>query len=308
MSTLKNRSVPTASDQQKNASPIRRRLYTHNEIPKWQQDNHYILDGYVKQTNSLHRCFESLFYIHNESGNIHSHLFPGLAASAALCTSFCYFDRLFPVYPTTTHTDKFVLSLFMCGLISCLTLSATYHCIKCHSPAVSVRFNKLDYVGIIGLTSTSMTSIIYYSFIDLPVAYHASFFTMIGAFSLGCFVMSVDSRFRRPEWRPTRAAMFIMFGLTSIFPIFVGIIKFGLENTWKRSLLTWVLGEAVLYISGAVLYALRWPERQAPGKFDYFGHSHQIFHVMVVLAAASHATGLYKCYQYCHEVTLATGM
>lgn len=30
------------------------------------------------------------------------------------------------------------------------------------------------------------------------------------------------------------------------------------------------------------------PERWYPGRFDYFGASHQIFHVCVVLAALAH--------------------
>ena len=37
------------------------------------------------------------------------------------------------------------------------------------------------------------------------------------------------------------------------------------------------------YIAGALLYALRLPERYFPVKFDNFGSSHQIFHVGVVI-------------------------
>lgn len=36
------------------------------------------------------------------------------------------------------------------------------------------------------------------------------------------------------------------------------------------------------------LSANRIPERVAPGKFDYFFASHQIFHVCVVMAALTH--------------------
>ena len=44
----------------------------------------------------------------------------------------------------------------------------------------------------------------------------------------------------------------------------------------------------------------RWPERIAPGKFDVIGSSHQIFHVLVVLAAASHLVGLVTAFDYRH--------
>jgi adiponectin receptor len=39
---------------------------------------------------------------------------------------------------------------------------------------------------------------------------------------------------------------------------------------------------------GAVIYACRIPERWYPGKFDIAGHSHQLWHAAVVLAAWVH--------------------
>lgn len=38
-----------------------------------------------------------------------------------------------------------------------------------------------------------------------------------------------------------------------------------------------------------------------PGTFDLFGSSHQIFHVLVVLAAISHLFGLIKAFDYHHS-------
>lgn len=47
---------------------------------------------------------------------------------------------------------------------------------------------------------------------------------------------------------------------------------------------------AILYATGAVFYITRIPERWKPGAFDIAGHSHQIFHVFVVLGALAHST------------------
>lgn len=44
----------------------------------------------------------------------------------------------------------------------------------------------------------------------------------------------------------------------------------------------------------------RVPERLSPGSFDIWGSSHQIFHILVVLAAASHLVGLMKAFDYEH--------
>ena len=39
------------------------------------------------------------------------------------------------------------------------------------------------------------------------------------------------------------------------------------------------------YIFGAVMYAKKLPEKAYPGKFDFFGNSHSIFHFCVVAGA-----------------------
>jgi adiponectin receptor len=49
----------------------------------------------------------------------------------------------------------------------------------------------------------------------------------------------------------------------------------------------WILG-GVLYIGGAVIYMMRFPERFFPNKFDILGSSHQIFHLCIVVAALMH--------------------
>ncbi len=38
------------------------------------------------------------------------------------------------------------------------------------------------------------------------------------------------------------------------------------------------------YVGGAIIYAMRIPERFWPGRFDIFGASHQIWHVFVFTA------------------------
>lgn len=49
---------------------------------------------------------------------------------------------------------------------------------------------------------------------------------------------------------------------------------------------------ALLYLFGALLYATRTPERYFPGRCDFVGQSHQLFHVCVVVAAIVHYLGI----------------
>ena len=62
-------------------------------------------------------------------------------------------------------------------------------------------------------------------------------------------------------------------------------------------LLNWYLG-GISYIIGALFYILRFPERKFPGTFDYFGASHQIFHVLVFFGALFHFMGSLEAYNY----------
>lgn len=43
-------------------------LYAFHESPAYQQDNHFILSGYRGELNSFQRCFRSIWYLHNETG------------------------------------------------------------------------------------------------------------------------------------------------------------------------------------------------------------------------------------------------
>lgn len=71
--------------------------------------------------------------------------------------------------------------------------------------------------------------------------------------------------------------------------------------------LFYLILQGLLYIVGAMIYALRIPERFAPGKFDKFGSSHQIFHVFVLAAASTHFIGLCIAYEHLHERALEVG-
>lgn len=73
---------------------------------------------------------------------------------------------------------------------------------------------------------------------------------------LACATLSVYPKFRTPQWRPYRAAMFIAMGLSSVWSVFHGAELFGYEQLDKQMGLSWMITEGVLYITGALLYAV----------------------------------------------------
>jgi len=95
-------------------------------------------------------------------------------------------------------------------------------------------------------------------------------------------------------------------GLSAVFPVFHGLQMYGLQQMRSQIGLFWLVLQGALYIAGAAIYACRIPESFHPGRYDNFGASHQIFHVFVVLAAASHLVGLLKAFDYRHGVSGGT--
>ena len=62
----------------------------------------------------------------------------------------------------------------------------------------------------------------------------------------------------------------------------------------------YIILEGIFYLTGALVYAVRWPEKWWPGRFDLVGASHQWFHVLVLAGAAAHLVGIVKAFEYNH--------
>lgn len=214
-----------------------------------------------------------------------------------------------------TAASTLVLSCFAAGAVACLGMSATYHALSNHSPAVARWGNKLDYSGIVFLIVGSYVPTLYYGFFCHP-RWLTVYLYLIVLLGLACLTVSWLEHFRTPAWRPYRALLFVALGMSGVVPILHGLFLLekddagGSADTWSaryerlnaRMGLNWVLLQGVFYVSGAFLYAARWPEKWRPGHFDIWGSSHQIFHVFVVLAATSHLRGVMEAYLYHHNV------
>lgn len=275
-----------------------------DDLPDWQRDNEYILTGYVPETNSWSKTIHSMLFWHNETVNVYSHLIPGL-----LCMLGVIFGhgKLLRPLATTTSADHAVATLFLAGAATCLAASSTFHCAKCHSPGVASFGNKLDYLGIVALVVSSTVSVLYYGFHDNTPYFLSSCTLTVGLGSL-CALVSLRERFRTREWRPYRAGLFVAFGLSAVFPMIAAIRRYGIKEAATRVQLPWVGLEGVLYIGGAGLYGARFPEKWAPGKFDMLGHSHQWFHILVVLAALCHWRALLLSYEWAHSTLITNAM
>ena len=104
--------------------------------------------------------------------------------------------------------------------------------------------------------------------------------------------------FQGHRYRRLRVCAFLAMGLSSFIPVFHGFAIYGGARMWAASGLPYYLGEGGLIALGAFFYATRYPESLRPGRFDIWGCSHSIFHVLVVAAAVVHLIGIWKSLEY----------
>ncbi|KAL5615672.1 uncharacterized protein BROUX77_001509 [Berkeleyomyces rouxiae] len=294
---------PFSAESPASSSSLSRLVIHWNELPDWRKDNAFIHTGYRATSNSLHACFRSLSYLHNETVNIWSHLVGSIGF--VLIAAYLY-AVIAPRYATASPVDIVIFGAFLSGAVLCLGMSATYHALSNHSRLVAKWGNKLDYTGIVFLIVGSYVPALYYGFY-CDVALRTLYTIMIFTFGFGCILVSWIEHFRTPEWRPYRAFMFIALGASGIVPILQGLEKHNWAYLQKTMSLDLVILHGVMYVAGALLYAARWPERTWPGAFDHFGSSHQIFHGFVLLAALTHLYAMALAFDHHHTNTINIG-
>ncbi|CAL8086647.1 unnamed protein product [Calicophoron daubneyi] len=262
-----------------------------HRLPAWLKDNELLLRGHRPQLYTLRACVRSIFRVRTETGNIWTHLL-GCACFVAIAVFF--------VAQPNNHVqwqEKVVFSCFFSGAVMCMGFSCLLHTLLCHSELVSRIVNKLDYCGIALLTVGSFVPYIYYSFYCV---FWAKMFYVILISMLGCgaIVVSMSDKFATPAFRSLRAIVFIALGLSGLIPCIHFICVNGFWPSVNDCSVGWLFLMAILYISGASIYAVRIPERLFPGRFDIWFQSHQILHVFVVAAALVHYHGVVKMANY----------
>ncbi|KRF83804.1 adiponectin receptor protein isoform X2 [Drosophila virilis] len=263
----------------------------YRNLPKWLQDNDFLHRGHRPPLPSFRACFKSIFRVHTETGNIWTHLLG--------CIAFIGVALYFVSRPTVEiqFQEKLVFGAFFMGAIICLGFSFAFHTLSCHSVEIGRLFSKLDYCGIALLIMGSFVPWLYYGFYChyQPKVIYLSVVCVLGCLSI---IVSLWDKFSEPALRPLRAGVFMSFGLSGVIPAIHYSIMEGWLSQISRASLGWLILMGLLYILGALLYALRVPERWFPGKFDIWFQSHQLFHVLVIAAAFVHYHGISEMAMY----------
>ena len=199
---------------------------------------------------------------------------------------------------------KWPLYCQLFGAIFCLSCSAIFHLFNSHSKAVSHMLNKLDYAGIVILIVGSCYPPNYYlfhcdfsKFLFYFLDYAYCYLTIMTITGLFVFYISIKDKYFQPQYHKFKGLLFLIFGISAGLPVIhlrvLGANGFEIEYNFTM----WYIG-GISYIVGALIYVLKFPERFSPGSFCIFGHSHQIFHIFVLVGVFTHYIACLETYNY----------
>ncbi|XP_076241097.1 progestin and adipoQ receptor family member 4 [Calliopsis andreniformis] len=249
-----------------------------SDMPKHLQFNPHIHTGY-RPLMTVGQCLGSLFYIHNETVNIITH---GFAILYMLLT----IPQLLPW--STQGTLMRILSwCHLIGAVSPWIGSFLYHLFMNlnYDEVLYRKLLKLDMIGIWLCQSFGAIPMIAASVHCLPdICWYCCMF-------IYCFLsiwglLKAMNALSPWERRLCFAPPFLMRMLVMTLRLF------GIGGGSPDALLHIVLQDLIAVV-GAIIGALRIPEKWIPGKLDLALNSHNLMHVLVVLAVCSmHAATL----------------
>ncbi|KAM4748625.1 membrane progestin receptor gamma isoform 2-T2 [Rhinophrynus dorsalis] len=254
------------------------RLLTVQQVPRvFHEDS--IICGYRSPRSSAAACILSLFQMTNETLNIWTHFIPTW-----------YF--LWKMLSLLSSWDDRLLWPLLVFLLSCCIYPLTSTCAHTFS-IMSTKARHICFFLDYGAVSLySLGSAVAYSAYVFPDCWVNSVFHL---WYVSCAVLntvistglSCYSRFpeeARPRFsKILRTTAFAYPYLFDSIPLFYRLFLCSGGDCTHNAALLMHMWHSVLAFLTAFLFATHLPERLAPGRFDYVGHSHQLFHVCGVL-------------------------
>ncbi|KAK7886503.1 hypothetical protein WMY93_026124 [Mugilogobius chulae] len=256
-------------------------LFDIHQVPKVVQEDG-IMSGYRDPCSTALNCVLSSFQIHNETINIWTHFLPTwyfVWRLAVLCSSLDF------------SADPYTWPLLVYMLLICLYPFAS-SCAHTFSAMSTQTYHICFFFDYGSLSLYSFGCAISYSYYVMPEPWvnsrlQSCFVPLALLNSVFCTSLSCYSRFVE-LWAPQRSkvmrtAAFVVPFIFDTTPLIYRILLCyggGCAHPQAVSNHSYHLLFALLT---CFLFTSHLPERLAPGRFDYIGHSHQLFHVCAVV-------------------------
>jgi adiponectin receptor len=269
------------------AEPNPWRLRKIHEVEEWQRFNPFILSGY-RYRYTVAMCMRSLFMVHNETGNVWTHLI-----GFAIFVSLAWHVISSVIEVSVWHYTVFFF--YMLTNMLCMGSSTVYHLMSCHSEWLMRATLFVDFFGISALITGSFIPPIFYVFTCYPWLrmLYLSQITILGGATL---VAPWFKFFNSEEWQTRRVLLYVVTIASGLAPTGHLLFLFP-PNLVTAPVHLGILLMFLFYGVGTIIYVTRLPESLYPGQFDIWFNSHQLWHIFVLAASVVHfftCIGIYQ--------------
>uniref|UniRef100_A0A3Q1IP91 Uncharacterized protein n=1 Tax=Anabas testudineus TaxID=64144 RepID=A0A3Q1IP91_ANATE len=229
----------------------------------------FIPSGYRPVGLSWRCCVLSLFQIHNETLNVWSHLL------AAVCQGI------------SVDFSSLPLVLYVFSAVTYLSCSAAAHLLQSHSEQAHYSLFFLNYMGVgIYQYGCALALCLYSSYhsscqflqIFLPAAAVLAWFSCATC----CF-----AKFYLCRLYPLHRQLFQVVPLAVTYLLVISPVV-------HRLIIYSQFYEVVLFLLSAFFFSCPIPEYFFPGRYDIFGHSHQLFHILLSFCMLTQQEALFQ--------------
>jgi adiponectin receptor len=272
-------------------------LLRYEELPVPWRINPHIIKGYRFSETKL-ACVRSAFGFSNELVNIWSHAI-GLIVVLALAF---YFYPTSANFSLSSKADIFIAAIFFFAACQCLVCSIIWHTMNSVADISLISmFACVDYTGISLLIAASIMTTEYTAFYCEPMS-RWIYMVTTAILGVGGVVLPWHPRFNGQDMAWARVAFYVALSATGFLPVLQLSLTRGTEAAFE--FYTPIAKSLLVYLIGAVVYASKVPERWCPGMFDYFGGSHNLWHIAVLGGILFHYTAMQDFFS--HAFRLAT--
>mmetsp|Transcript_6879 Transcript_6879/g.8863 ORF Transcript_6879/g.8863 Transcript_6879/m.8863 type:complete len:316 (+) Transcript_6879:72-1019(+) len=256
------------------------KLINIEELPPWYEPlSPYVRTGYRPPGLPFCVCASTLCEQHNETGNIWTHLIGGIVW-IAVCIQSIYAPDLY------LRSDEFTFRLHwicyaLCGLMPFASTCA--HLFHCQNETFYVLCWDMDHVGIVALWYARALCEGYVLLFCSGLWYYwAILTTIVFVISTIEIVRSHSTVLFLPLYAFIHIPIIYLATFEDAFWSVEGTPLYSLGESLRNAVALTLIG-SMCGVVGYGIMVTKVPESLWPGKFDYWFHSHQWWHVLTAV-------------------------